>query len=295
LTDIDTCGTVLGRKESILSPLHVKRISRVRISIRSDNDYDFEKENLERSILTMLRTFVLLLLGTLVFGLPCVVTAASLPISIPMNQQINVGQGNAITGPGALSFQPANPGAGEPDGWCKNPIPGGVDGPRIDLTKAGLGSVDISDPNTVMEVDVRIYHEHEYNDAGMVLMLRDTSNRWRNYGYNTPGGLNSYLHDNNWSHRTYVLNDYARQAWDLGGSNANFDPTHVNYITWSASDWQNTGNDWTGAKKLVIRIADPPPTIGAIKALPLHSPVTLWAMPVSYTATLAGAPANSYF
>ena len=57
------------------------------------------------------RIIFLLLLGTAVFTLPCAVTAASLPISIPMDHQINIGLGNAITGPGALSFQAANPGA----------------------------------------------------------------------------------------------------------------------------------------------------------------------------------------
>ena len=241
------------------------------------------------------RIIFLLLLGIPVFTLPCAVTAADI-VNIPMDHQINNGAGNAIVGSGTISFQPANPGAGEPDGWCKNSFtPTGYWGPDIDFVKAGYGPyVDVSDPNTAMDVDVRIYHEHEYNDAGMVLSLKDSSNRWRNFGYRPTGGLDSYLHNNNWTHRTYLLNDYARQAWDLGGSDPAFDPKKVVYMQWSASDWQNTGNDWSAAKKVVIHLL-PPNYLGIIKGLPENSPVQVFFEPVSYTPTLGGAPANSYF
>ena len=93
------------------------------------------------------RGFFLLLLGALVVTLPCTVTAADL-VNIPMDHQINLGNGDVITAWGTLSFQPA--GGGEPDGWARNSFPGGWRGPNVSFAAAGIAPVDCSDPRTVM-------------------------------------------------------------------------------------------------------------------------------------------------
>ncbi len=202
-------------------------------------------------------------------GLVCATASAQVLVNIPLNQQINMGQGDAIYVPaglnGLLSFQPANP-PSEPDGWCRNNIKSGwYYGPYVSYQRAGLGSQDFS--NAKLEVDVRYFKQNgNYGDAPIFLRIYTTTDPndpnsavagTRDYGifYATQQGDAHYP---TWVHKTVWLNNPAVNPYTDSGS---FNIAAVAHQRFYGTDWTgdpNTPVDFVDAKKLVITNVPPP-------------------------------------
>lgn len=212
----------------------------------------------------MIRT--ILTIGTVVLVCAAAQLSAGVLADIPMDQQIG---SNAIYTPyGALlTFEPANP-PDEPDGFARVTIikDGGAGSwyyaHYVDFLLAGIGPVNISDPATAMDVDLRYYQDpvtntNPYGDAPIFLRLYsydDLGNMlgYRDFGiiYATQAGDAPYP---TWTHKTILLNSGAGYT-DSG----TFDPTRVTRLRFYGTDWSGTGDDFVDAKNLVISAPEIP-------------------------------------
>ncbi|HOW71652.1 MAG TPA: PEP-CTERM sorting domain-containing protein [Phycisphaerae bacterium] len=182
-------------------------------------------------------------------------------VSVPLDQQIDLGSGPAIYVPsgldGSLSFL-----SDETPGYCRNSIKGGswYYGPYIDFRLLGLGDIDFTTPGATMEIDVRyfqggdntnpygdapiFFRAYTYTDAGAYVGNRD-------YGiFYGPTGESFYR---TWTHKSVPLNDKA--AWNYTDSDPEtnpFDPTKVARIRFYGTDWSGKGQDFVDFKNFAI-------------------------------------------
>lgn len=209
-------------------------------------------------------------------ALLCAVPALATIVTVPMNQQINLGQfyngqspgGDAIYVPtfsGADTQTIYADGALEPQGFTRHnllTVPGSWYYQYLDLNLAGIttpgNGLDLSAPDVTVSFDVRFYQDADtntnpYGDAPVFLRL---------YTYAVDG--NSYL-----GHRDYGI-VYATQApwsnpphpaWTTVTVNVNsaaftdggvFDVQNVSRIRWYGTDWANGGGDFVDFKNVVI-------------------------------------------
>jgi len=208
-------------------------------------------------------------------------------VDIPLDAQIN---GSAIYVPaglnGSLSFQPANP-PSEPSGWCHNSVgPGWYYGPYVDLTVAGIGNIDVSDPSATLQVDCRFYQGGEntnpYGDAPIFLRLYSFSDAgktvggYRDYGifYATQSATNTAAGQVGldaqypiWTAESVPLNASALWTYTdgpIGGGT--FNPAAVSRLRFYGTDWLGQGQDFIDFKNLKITAVPEPGSIVALLA-----------------------------
>lgn len=200
-------------------------------------------------------------------------------VDIPMDQQINVGLGNAIfTANNAqdfISFEPPNP-PDEPEGFARahfatlktdgsGVYAGWFYGPYIDFVLAGLGTINITATGgrlVELACDCRYYqapsNTNRYGDAPIMARLYSysadgtTITGWRDvaYFYMTQAGDPPYP---TWSHKWFGINmstGYALTDTNYGGGT--FDPTRIKRIRFYGTDWAGRGEDWVDMKNFKI-------------------------------------------
>jgi hypothetical protein len=200
-------------------------------------------------------------------GLLCGAASAQVLVNIPLDQQINIGQGDAIYVPaglnGNISFKPAAP-PGEPDGWVRDNFSGEgwYYGPYVSFQRAGLGNIDCS--NAKLEIDLRYFKVNgNYGDAPIFARIytADPNQAYlghRDYSiiYATQAPWND-PHYPTWTHKTVWLNNPALNPYTEGGA---FAIGTVSYMRFYGTDWTGDPNDgdFIDAKKLVITNVPPP-------------------------------------
>ncbi|HOJ75948.1 MAG TPA: PQQ-binding-like beta-propeller repeat protein [Phycisphaerae bacterium] len=185
-------------------------------------------------------------------------------VDLPMDQQVDIGMGNAIYGEGDaqnfISFHPADPDNGEPEGWARLNIKvsGWYYGPSVDFVKAIGRPIDISECQTTLSVDLRYFqgggNTNPYGDAPIFLRLMTYNEQnsalvgYRDYSiiYATQRGDPPYP---TWTTKEVKLNDLTFQDYTESGS---FDPTKVHRLRFYGTDWAGKGDDFVDVKNLVI-------------------------------------------
>ncbi len=208
--------------------------------------------------------------------------ALALPVSIPLDAQINLGYTYNSQSPSGDAIYPAfntDTQTFFPGSHVRHNIVAGGGAASywyqyVDLNLAGIttpgAGVNLSAPDSTVVFDTRYYQNAEtntnpYGDAPVFLRL---------YTYAADG--NTYL-----GHRDYSI-VYATQApwsnppyptWTTVTVNVNttaytdggtFDVTNVSRLRWYGTDWSGTGDDFVDFKNLVIT---PEPTALVLLAL----------------------------
>lgn len=233
----------------------------------------------------------------LLAGLLLVVAARSeVVIDIPMDQQINLGGGDAIyaTGNGWIEFV-----SDGPEGWTRHHVnESGWYAFELDLELAGAGMVDMSGPGSTLELDCRYYQDNSnpYADAPIFVEL-NSANGGRGFGivYQTGGGwqCDPIDHYPAWFHVTIVVNDLLAD-YDCDGSpnvsdGPEFDPAAVTRIHFFGTDWNHVpgSEDWIDVKDLHMVAGGqslPPP---GYSVTPVLFVPDLGSFPPGYQPTLA--------
>jgi len=208
------------------------------------------------------------LLVLVLFAVPAVADV----VTVPMNQQINLGYTYNSQSPNGDAIYPAfnsdtqtiyPDGALEPEGFTRHnlvTVPGGWYYQYLDLNLAGItipgDGLDLSASDVTLSFDVRYYQDpntnsNPYGDAPVFLRL---------YTYGADG--NTYL-----GNRDFGI-VYATQSgdppypdWTTVTVNVNLDPftdggtfdiTDVSRIRWYGTDWSGGGDDFVDFKNVVI-------------------------------------------
>ncbi len=201
-----------------------------------------------------------------VLGLLCAAAPAQVLVNIPLDQQIDIGQGPAIYVPtglnGSLSFQPGSP------GWVRNMWPSADSwyyGPYVDFHRTGNGDLDCT--NAKLEIDLRYFKEDgNYGDAPIFLRIYSIDGGGNYLGHRDYGIIYAVQPPWNdppapaWTHKTVWLNNPAMNPYTDGGT---FSIASVGRIRLYGSDWgaDPTQTDYIDAKQLVI--TNVPPAIQA--------------------------------
>ena len=180
-------------------------------------------------------------LAALVAGVPA---KAGVIVELPLDAQIDIGLGPAITG--FTSFE-SEGGVGfvrkyvTPGGWYF--------GPAVDLVKAGYGPwVDLSIPGTQLRYRARYFqgggNPNPYGDAPIFVVLRDVNGK--------SGGLGiSYgpRPDPVFPGWAECVDSATADHWPL---DPDFDPSRVVAIEFFGTDWSGTGDDFIDIRDLRI-------------------------------------------
>ncbi|MDH7601733.1 MAG: discoidin domain-containing protein [Armatimonadota bacterium] len=201
------------------------------------------------------------------FAISGVPSFAAVIADIPMDRQINLGQGDAITPlyGSVLTFQPAAP-PDEPDGWARlNIVVGGgagswFYGPCIDFVKAGIGPLNLTDPTVIyyLGVKCRYYQDpatntRPYAEAPIYFRLYtyDDSNTiykgFRDYGvFYGPTGESWFP---TWTYKTFPLTEPTIWPYTESGS---FNPAKVHRCRFYGKDTYGKGSDFVDVKSFQI-------------------------------------------
>lgn len=216
---------------------------------------------------------ILCLIGVLMLAAAAQASTVTL-VDIPMNQQIDIGLGDAISPMfgSVLTFEPG--GGSEPAGFARISIVqgGGAGGwyygPYVNLRKAGIG--DISIANATFDVDVRYcqggLNTRPYADAPIFLRAYtlDAAGAYlghRDYGiFYGPSGENFFP---TWSHKVVPLADAETWAYSEGGA---FDQTKVAQFRFYGTDWFGAGQDFVDAKNFRVTAIPEPASMLAVVA-----------------------------
>jgi hypothetical protein len=184
-------------------------------------------------------------------------------VYIPMDQQIDVGQGPAIYAmycdPCYVSFEQG----GEPEGYTQLNLtfdPGSWYYVYVDLIKAGIGPIDISGSASAMDVFCRYFQDPDtntnpYGDAPIFMNLYTYDDLGTYLGKREFGIFYATQPDWNdppypdWTEKYIPLNDMSKYAYN---DVADFDPTRVTHIRFWGTDWAGTGDDFVNLKRLLI-------------------------------------------
>ena len=185
-------------------------------------------------------------------------------IVIPMDAQIDLGMGPAITAwsPTTLSFE-----ADAGGGFTRAHLAAGnyYDGPFVDLQRAGQGPINIAGGG-VIDFEVRYFQDPNtntspYTDAPIFLTLQsidDIGNvdGWRDFGI-------VYATQPQWNNQSYP--DWTNITIDLMNSpftdSAGFNPSRVNLVYFWGTDWAGTGDDFADFRNLDIAVVPEPATL----------------------------------
>ena len=172
----------------------------------------------------------------------CPVWPDEVLVEIPMDQQINIGLGDAITEFTEFATE------GE-IGFCRKNLTGGgwYDGPVVNLVKAGYGPyVDMSGPGCEIHYTARYFqgggNTNPYGDAPIFVTLRDVNGAERSLGVSY--GPYPYPIYPEWID---VTDDMAPDSGD-----AHFDLSKVVQVKFHGTDWEGTGQDFIEIRGLVI-------------------------------------------
>jgi len=191
--------------------------------------------------------------------------SAQTTVTLPLDAQIDTGFGAAIYIPGGgccLSFE-----SDGSDGWTRKHMDASAwYGMEIDLTLAGIGTIDITPPGGTLEIDCRYAQDNAnpYADAPIFLRLIDQNGAARDFGivYQTSGAwqcdpLPRYPE---WVRLHIDLNDLAAD-WDCDGNgnvaqSPDFDPTRVARVNFYGTDWNWVpgAQDWIDLKDMAITV-----------------------------------------
>lgn len=190
----------------------------------------------------------------------------ALPVSIPMNAQINVG-GTSTQSPSGNAIYPAfnsdtqaiyADGALEPEGFTRHNMtttPGGWWYQYLDLKLAGIPGVDLSAPDATISFQTRYFQDAEtntnpYGDAPVFL---------RAYSYADDGNTLIGYRDYGIVYATQApLSNPPYPAWTTvtvnvaGGTDSGLVASNVNRIRWYGTDWSGGGFDFVDFKNVVI-------------------------------------------
>ena len=213
---------------------------------------------------------------------------AGVIVDIPMDQQINIGQGNAIYPlySSVLTFEPTAP-PNEPDGWARLHIVtgGGAGswyyGPCIDFVKAGFGALNLADPSVIyyLGVECRYYQDpatntNPYADAPIYFRLYTyddnnvTYKGFRDYGvFYGPTGESWYP---NWTYKTFALTE--RDLWPYTESGS-FNPAKVHRCRFYGKNTYGKGNDFVDVKKFRIYTVPKPRFVRGVVKDELGNPI----------------------
>lgn len=199
--------------------------------------------------------------------------SAATIVDIPLDQQINIGLGDAITG--YTSFE------SDPDGgFMRRNLTAGqgagdyYDGPYVDLVNAGYGPyVDMSAEGTTIEYTARYCQDYgnsnPYGDAPIFVKLIDSSGRNRELGMSY--GPNPDPHYSSW----ITITDDMSAAWE---TDPDFDLSQVAAVTFWGTDWAGTGGDFIDIKNLKVldtAVHNTTP-IGEVKSFDDDEPVEIY-------------------
>jgi hypothetical protein len=185
-------------------------------------------------------------------GLLAPVAVGQLPVTIPMNQQIDIGMGPAITD--FTSFEP--PGSPE---FCRHVLPGGwYGGPNVDFELAGYGWLDLSGGGTTLEFTCRYYKQSGYADAPIFVRFIDANGLWGGLGilYQTGQGDPPYP---TWTTKTVSISC----ALLPGETDPGFDLTQIKSISFYGTDWGGSGSDFIDVKNLKLFVPPNAPNADA--------------------------------
>ena len=184
--------------------------------------------------------------------------------TIPLDQQINLGGGNAITpdnqtpaGVDKLTYEnEGGVGFARLHLVADNGMGGYYFGPRVDLPLAGIGPLDVGLPGSIIEFDARYYQEGAtnatpYGDAPVGVGISDGK-------YTAWTKVLSFWHANDWQHISFDAGTYA--DWGFGDPTL-LDRTHIVAISFWGTDWQGGGDDHVDFKSLRITTVPEPSTI----------------------------------
>lgn len=199
------------------------------------------------------------IVATLALIAACAPAWAATILQIQLDQQIDIGLGEAITAHSAF--------LADPDGGfvrklltSGNGAGGWYFGPRIDLVKAGYGPwVDMSGPGATIRYNARYYqgggNTNPYGDAPIFVNLIDVNGK--------SGGLGiSYGPNPNPTYPQWieVVDDMTVGDWP---TDAGFDLSKVVAIRFFGTDWAGVGDDFVDIRNL--RIVDQT----------VHNPITV--------------------
>ncbi len=191
---------------------------------------------------------------------------AGVMVSIPMDQQIDIGLGDAI-----MDFTDFY---SDPDGGLARrnltmDYGGGgwYFGPTVDFTKAGYGpSLDLSQPGVEIQFEARYFqgdgNTNPYADCGIWAMLFDANGRTHGIG----GEYGPDHPDPPYPAWQVCSDDMTLEGWP---DDPDFDLTQVTGIQFFGTDWSGVGNDFVDIRKLLITdpaIHDPVPIAQAKNA-----------------------------
>lgn len=224
--------------------------------------------------------------------------AAQITVTLPLDQQINTGFGDAIYVPGGgccLSFETDGS-----DGWTRKTMDvSGWYGMEIDLTLAGIGTIDITAPGGAFEIDCRYgqVNANPYVDAPIFLRVIDQNGGSRDFGIVYQTGSNWFCDPvaryPAWVRLHIDLNDLAADTNCDGtvdvSQSAGFDPTHVARLNFYGTDWNWVpgAQDWIDLKDLsitAVAVHEPPPPYVVTPVLFVPDPASF---PVGYQPTPA--------
>jgi len=203
--------------------------------------------------------------------------------SLAMDQQVNNGAGNVIYPyndsqfpleigtNGAFTRAKMKPGAG----WYY--------GPFVSFRRMLGHDLDLSNPNTVMTFDARVFHgstnTEPYKDANVFVRVYtgDANHAYLGYrDFNLVYGPNMSADPNkypNWKTPVLYMNDFAKHKASIGNTDPNytayvgggtFDLTKVTYMRFYGSDWKGMGDDYLDVKNLKIAAVPEPASMIAL-------------------------------
>jgi len=171
---------------------------------------------------------------------------AGVLVDIPLDQQVNIGLGDAITNHTTFGSDPGG-GYVRRDLTPDNGAGGWYFGPTIDVIKAGYGPyVDMSGDDVIIEYTARYFqgggNTNPYADAPIFIQLMDSEGRGRSLGI-------SYGPQPNPTYPEWIT---CQNTVVPGEGDPSFDPTKVVRIEFFGTDWAGTGDDFIEIRNLRV-------------------------------------------
>ncbi len=235
-----------------------------------------------------LRLCTLLSLGLL----SGVASTRAAQITVPMTAQINLGLGDVIGSAAQIQNNGITFESEGGVGFTRLHLVSGNGmnsyyfGPTVDLTRLGVGPIDLSSPDARLQVDVRYYRDPNgyapgtTPDAPIGLLLQSASgSRQITWPYRVYQGDPLYP---TWTHLNLDPNTPAPPNVTHTDSGT-FDVSNVTALSFWGTNWGGKGDDFIDVKQLVIRTsadATPVPEPGGLTLACLGS--ILWLATARY-------------
>jgi len=213
-----------------------------------------------------------ILILTCALALLCTTAFSATLVDIPLDQQINIGLGDAIWDHSSFGTDPGG-------GYVRLDLTSGEGAggwyfaPHVDLVKAGYGPyVDMSGSDITIQYTARYFqgggNTNPYGDCNIMVQLFDVNGRSRGLG-------TSYGPRPNPTYPAWITcTDNMTADWP---NNADFDPSKVTSVTFFGTDWAGVGNDFVEIRnfRILNSQARNPEPIGAAKTHTEGSPTEI--------------------